>query len=104
MTANQASLARTGLPAPQATSAVSISPILGKGDIVTGVRGTTDGDVIVAGLETADTIPSGIEVTVWRLPVPQYSAFVVDGEVDWNRVEAYVVIKCDAVRQKQAKR
>ena len=31
MTANQASLARTGLPAPQATSAVSISPILGKG-------------------------------------------------------------------------
>ena len=48
MTANQASLARTGLPAPQATGAVSICPILGKGDIVTGVRGTTDGNVGVS--------------------------------------------------------
>lgn len=49
MTGNQASLAQPGLPAPQATSAVSISPILGKGDIITGVRGTTDGNVILTG-------------------------------------------------------
>ena len=55
MTANQASLARTGLPAPQATSAVSISPILGKGDIVTGVRGTTDGNVILTGSHATGT-------------------------------------------------
>ena len=32
-----------------ATSTVSISPILEKGDIVTGVRGTTDGNVILTG-------------------------------------------------------
>src|SRR3974377_1186156 len=32
-----------------ATSTVSISPILSAGDIVTGVRGTTDGDVILTG-------------------------------------------------------
>jgi hypothetical protein len=31
------------------TSTTSISPIFGNGDIVTGVRGTTDGDVIVTG-------------------------------------------------------
>src|SRR5215475_1059274 len=49
MTGNQASLARAGLAASQATSAFSISPILGKGDIVTGVRGTTDGNVILTG-------------------------------------------------------
>jgi hypothetical protein len=49
MTSNQASPARAGLRAPQATSAVSIYPILGKGDIVTGVRGTTDGNVILTG-------------------------------------------------------
>jgi len=49
MTSNQASLARAGLPAPQAASSVSISPILGEGDIVTGVRGTTDGNVILTG-------------------------------------------------------
>jgi len=55
MTANQASLARTGLPAPQATSAVSVSPILGKGDIVTGVRGTTDGNVILTGSHATGT-------------------------------------------------
>ena len=55
MTANQASLARTGLPAPQATGAVSICPILGKGDIVTGVRGTTDGNVILTGSHATGT-------------------------------------------------
>jgi hypothetical protein len=49
MTGNQASPARAGLRAPQATSAVSISPILRKGDIVTGVRGTTGGNVILTG-------------------------------------------------------
>jgi len=49
MTSNQASPARAGLRAPQATGAVSISPILGKGDIVTGVRGTTGGNVILTG-------------------------------------------------------
>jgi hypothetical protein len=32
-----------------ATSARSISPILSPGDIVTGVRGTTNGDVILTG-------------------------------------------------------
>jgi parallel beta-helix repeat protein len=55
MTVNQASLARAGLPASQATSAVSISPILGKGDIVTGVRGTTDGNVILTGSHATGT-------------------------------------------------
>jgi len=55
MTANQASLARAGLPAPQTTGAVSISPILGKGDIVTGVRGTTDGNVILTGSHATGT-------------------------------------------------
>jgi hypothetical protein len=55
MTGNQASLARAGLPASQATSAVSISPILGKGDIVTGVRGTTDGNVILTGSHATGT-------------------------------------------------
>src|SRR5215471_16828115 len=55
MTSNQASLARAGLPAPQATSAVSISPILGEGDIVTGVRGTTDGNVILTGSRATGT-------------------------------------------------
>src|SRR5262252_2701410 len=55
MTGNQASLTRAGLPAPQATSAVSISPILGQGDIVTGVRGTTDGNVILTGSHATGT-------------------------------------------------
>jgi parallel beta-helix repeat protein len=55
MTGNQASPARAGLPASQATSAVSISPILGKGDIVTGVRGTTDGNVILTGSHATGT-------------------------------------------------
>jgi hypothetical protein len=68
MTGNQAPPARARLTAPQAatahphdlaghhaTSTVSISPILGNGDIVTGVRGTTDGDVILTGSHaTAD--------------------------------------------------
>ena len=55
MAGNQASLARAGLPASQATSAVSISAILGKGDIVTGVRGTTDGNVILTGSHATGT-------------------------------------------------
>ena len=55
MTGNQASPARAGLPASQATSAVSISAILGKGDIVTGVRGTTDGNVILTGSHATGT-------------------------------------------------
>jgi hypothetical protein len=73
MTSNQASPAQAGFPAPPAAtahphdpaghhsvdrrpadlalsaSAVTISPILGKGDIVTGVRGTTNGKVILTG-------------------------------------------------------
>lgn len=58
MTLNQASPARAGLSAPVAATAcpvtgqgatVPISPILSAGDIVTGVRGTTDGDVILTG-------------------------------------------------------
>ena len=45
-----------------ATSTMSISPILGNGDIVTGVRGTTDGDVILTGSHakadgTSNTLP-----------------------------------------------
>ncbi len=44
-----------------ATSTVSISPILSAGDIVTGVRGTTDGDVILTGSHATgdqkDTLP-----------------------------------------------
>jgi len=68
MTGNQAPPARAGLTAPHAatarphdpaghhaTSTVSISPIFGNGDIVTGVRGATDGDVILTGSHaTAD--------------------------------------------------
>jgi hypothetical protein len=85
MTGNQASPAHAGLTAPQvatarphdpagnqatgrpvtghdATSTVSISAILSAGDIVTGVRGTTDGDVIVTGSHakkdgTKNTLP-----------------------------------------------
>jgi hypothetical protein len=74
MTANQASPAHAGLPAPQAatvrphqptghhaTSTMSISAILSPGDIVTGVRGTTDGDVISTGSHAkgdgTDTLP-----------------------------------------------
>jgi hypothetical protein len=63
MTGNQASPARAGLPAPPAATARpydparsddapgtgSISKILRAGDIVTGVRGTTDGNVILTG-------------------------------------------------------
>jgi hypothetical protein len=63
MTGNQASPARAGLPAPPAATARpydpagnhdapgtgSISKILSAGDIVTGVRGTTDGNVILTG-------------------------------------------------------
>ena len=58
MTGSQASLARPKLPAAQAAtaaSAVSISKILGKGDIVTGVRGTTDGHVILTGSQATGT-------------------------------------------------
>src|SRR5499427_1430194 len=55
MTANQVSPAQAGFPGPPATSAVSISPILGKGDIVTGVRGTTDGNVILTGSRATGT-------------------------------------------------
>ena len=45
---------KTGLYAPvllgaSAVGTMSVSPIFGNGDIVTGVRGTTDGDVIVTG-------------------------------------------------------
>ena len=93
-----------GTMTPFATPVTQALPVLTKSAILSLCLRVDGPAVIVAGLETADTIPSGIEVTVWRLPVPQYSTFVVDGEVDWNRVEAYVVIKCDAVRQKQAKR
>ena len=72
MTANQASPARAGLPAAQAaaaspvtdhdaTSTGSISEILSAGDIVTGVRGTTNGDVILTGSHATgqkkDTLP-----------------------------------------------
>jgi hypothetical protein len=36
-------------------SAVSISAILGRGDVVTGVRGTTDGNVILTGAHATGT-------------------------------------------------
>lgn len=60
MAGNQASPAQDALPAPEAamagpisvldaTGTGSISPILGDNDIVTGVRGTTDGNVILTG-------------------------------------------------------
>ena len=58
MTGTQASPARPKLPSAQAAtaaSAVSISKILGKGDIVTGVRGTTNGHVILTGSQATGT-------------------------------------------------
>jgi len=88
MTSNQASIARAGLPASQATSTVSISPIFGKGDIVTGVRGTTDGNVILTGSQaTGDgtkTLPflyqgpltSPTEDTGFHALKPPFASFV----------------------------
>jgi hypothetical protein len=56
-------LAGTAMASPvtghDATSTVSISPIFGNGDIVTGVRGTTDGNVILTGSHAnPDSIPN----------------------------------------------
>src|SRR5262245_13700691 len=88
MTGKQASPARAGLPALQATSAVPISPILGKGDIVTGVRGTTDGNVILTGSHAAgdgtNTLPflyrgpltSPAEDTGFHALTPPFAGFV----------------------------
>jgi hypothetical protein len=58
MTRSQASSARPKLPAAQAAtaaSAVPISAILSPGDIVTGVRGTTNGHVILTGAQATGT-------------------------------------------------
>jgi hypothetical protein len=72
-----------------ATSTMSISPILGNGDIVTGVRGTTDGDVILTGSHakadgTNNTLPflyqgpltSPAEDSGFHALTPQFAGFV----------------------------
>jgi len=72
-----------------ATSTISISPILGNGDIVTGVRGTTDGDVILTGSHakadgTNNTLPflyqgpltSPAEDSGFHALTPQFAGFV----------------------------
>ena len=72
-----------------ATSTMSISPILGNGDIVTGVRGTTDGDVILTGSHakgdgTNNTLPflyqgpltMPTENSGFHALTPQFAGFV----------------------------
>jgi hypothetical protein len=72
-----------------ATRTMSISPILGNGDIVTGVRGTTDGDVILTGSHakadgTNNTLPflyqgpltSPAEDSGFHALTPQFAGFV----------------------------
>ena len=72
-----------------ATSTMSISPILGNGNIVTGVRGTTDGDVILTGSHakadgTNNTLPflyqgpltSPAEDSGFHALTPQFAGFV----------------------------
>ena len=72
-----------------ATSTMSISPILGNGDIVTGVRGTTNGDVILTGSHakadgTNNTLPflyqgpltSPAEDSGFHALTPQFAGFV----------------------------
>ena len=72
-----------------ATSTMSISPILGNGDIVTGVRGTTDGDVILTGSHakadgTNNTLPflyqgpltSPTKDSGFHALTPQFAGFV----------------------------
>jgi hypothetical protein len=72
-----------------ATSTISISPILGNGDIVTGVRGTTDGDVILTGSHakadgTSNTLPflyqgpltSPTKDSGFHALTPQFAGFV----------------------------
>ena len=96
MTDNQASLARAGLSASQATSTVSISPILGKGDIVTGVRGTTDGNVILTGSHATGTKEDALPFLyqgpltsaakgISALTPPRRLAFVRPGDVVSHR-------------------
>jgi len=93
MTGNQALPVRAALPgspisAHDATGAGSIFTILKDGDIVTGVRGTTDGTVILTGSQakadgTQDTMPflyqgpltsaaQGAEVSVLTPPFPGF--------------------------------
>jgi len=72
-----------------ATRTISISPILGSGDIVTGVRGTTDGDVILTGSHakgdgTNNTLPflyqgpltMPTENSGFHALTPQFAGFV----------------------------
>jgi hypothetical protein len=71
-----------------ATSTGSISPILSAGDIVTGVRGTTNGDVILTGSRATglnkDTLPflyqgpltSPTEDSGFHALTPQFAGFV----------------------------
>jgi hypothetical protein len=56
---------------------------------------------IIAPIEHGAEPPAGLQMTLWRLPDPQFKLTKADGDYVWQEIDAYGLIQCAGQAQSQ---
>ena len=56
---------------------------------------------IIAPIDHGAEFPAGLQMTLWRLPEPQFKLTKADGDYLWQEIDAYGLIPCAGQAQSQ---